>query len=133
MNRFLPTLITCASMGLAATLVSSCAENPTPAQPTDGPALGQTQDGPPAGQAQYESTPSQADYASTSGQGQYSTPDAQRAVAAQIIQACGQDLQRFCANVQPGEGRKVQCLVARRNELSTSCRSLLASLASHRG
>jgi hypothetical protein len=127
MNRLLPTLITCACMGLAATLASSCAENPAPAQPTYGPPLDQTQYGPPGGQAQYESTPSQADYASTSGQGQYSTPDPRRAAAAQIIQACGQDLQRFCANVQPGEGRKVQCLVARRNELSTSCSSFLAS------
>jgi hypothetical protein len=107
MNRRFPTLVIWACLGLAATLTSSYADNSTPAQPAYGPALVQAQELPPAGQGQYS--------------------DAQRAAAAQFIQACGQDKQRFCANVQPGQGQVVQCLVARRYELSPSCISFLKS------
>jgi Cysteine rich repeat len=41
--------------------------------------------------------------------------------------ACGQDFQRFCTGVQPGGGRIIQCLLARRGELSAPCRSVLVA------
>jgi Cysteine rich repeat len=40
---------------------------------------------------------------------------------------CGQDLQRFCNEVQPGEGRLIQCLSSHRSELSSECISRLAA------
>jgi Cysteine rich repeat len=40
--------------------------------------------------------------------------------------ACGDDLQRFCANVQPGGGRVVQCLSSHTPELSESCETMIA-------
>ena len=39
--------------------------------------------------------------------------------------ACGRELQQFCSGVEPGQGRLVQCLDARRSELSEGCRSYL--------
>jgi hypothetical protein len=41
--------------------------------------------------------------------------------------ACSQDFQRFCTGMQPGGGRIIQCLLARRGELSVSCRSILVA------
>ena len=40
---------------------------------------------------------------------------------------CGQDLQRFCNGVQPGEGRLIQCLSSHRSELSSECISRLTA------
>jgi Cysteine rich repeat len=40
---------------------------------------------------------------------------------------CGQDLQRFCNGVQPGEGRLIECLSSHRSELSSECISRLAA------
>jgi len=39
---------------------------------------------------------------------------------------CGQDLQRFCYGVQPGEGRLIQCLSFHSSELSPACTSRVA-------
>ena len=40
--------------------------------------------------------------------------------------ACGQELQQFCAGVQPGRGRLVQCLAQRQNELAPACQAFLS-------
>jgi hypothetical protein len=40
---------------------------------------------------------------------------------------CGQELQRFCNGVQPGEGRLVQCLSSHRSELSSACTARVAA------
>jgi len=38
-----------------------------------------------------------------------------------ILAACGSDIQRLCAGVQPGEGRIRQCMRARMQEVSPQC------------
>ena len=38
-------------------------------------------------------------------------------------EACDADMEKFCANVQEGEGRLAQCLIDKKSELSTNCRS----------
>ena len=44
-------------------------------------------------------------------------------------QACGADYQKFCAEVQPGEGRIGRCLMQHKQELSGSCQQFLARTA----
>ena len=46
--------------------------------------------------------------------------------SAKISTACGDDLQRFCAGVQPGGGRLVQCLSGHTGELSEACAGIIA-------
>jgi Cysteine rich repeat len=47
--------------------------------------------------------------------------------AARFRMDCGQDVQRFCHGVQPGEGRLIQCLSSHRSQLSPACISRLAA------
>jgi hypothetical protein len=42
-------------------------------------------------------------------------------------QACAVDLQRYCAGVEPGGGRIVQCLQRNATQLSEGCRSALVA------
>ena len=47
--------------------------------------------------------------------------------------ACGDDLQRFCADVRPGGGRLVQCLSSHAPEVSPACgNTIVAVLCSRR-
>ena len=46
---------------------------------------------------------------------------------AKLRAACVYDLQRFCANVQPGGGRLVQCLSSHTPELSEACGTMIAN------
>ena len=41
-------------------------------------------------------------------------------------EACGRDLRRFCADVPPGQGRKIECLQAHHRKLSPACKAFLA-------
>jgi hypothetical protein len=43
-----------------------------------------------------------------------------------MAEACGADLRRFCANVSPGQGRKLECLQSHRRKLSPPCKGFLA-------
>lgn len=54
--------------------------------------------------------------------------------AAQAIQkACGADIQKLCAGVQPGGGRIMQCMKQHETQLSDGCTSTLTSLKAQRG
>jgi hypothetical protein len=45
--------------------------------------------------------------------------------------ACKEDDQKFCADVKPGDGRKVQCLQSHQAQLSPACQRGLASMRTH--
>jgi polyhydroxybutyrate depolymerase len=47
--------------------------------------------------------------------------------------ACGEDMQRLCPGVQPGQGRIVACLSSYPAQLSAACRYELASVQAGRG
>jgi Cysteine rich repeat len=44
-----------------------------------------------------------------------------------IRQACSVEIQTYCSDVTPGEGRLRACLSAHRDELTTDCRNALDS------
>ena len=44
----------------------------------------------------------------------------------EVSKACHNDVQRFCEDVAPGEGRIAQCLKQHQSELSTACKSEVA-------
>lgn len=50
-------------------------------------------------------------------------PEANNPAVKAAQAACSADIQKFCPNVVPGEGRIVRCLVANAGQLSTPCRS----------
>ena len=39
---------------------------------------------------------------------------------------CAADVQKFCKDVKPGEGRVIECLKSHQSELSQACSSMLA-------
>lgn len=42
-----------------------------------------------------------------------------------VRQACAEDVERFCKDVQPGEGRIAKCLRKHENEISSVCKESL--------
>jgi hypothetical protein len=46
----------------------------------------------------------------------------------QARKICGPDLEKLCAGVQPGEGRLLYCLSAKRNELAPECRAQVETI-----
>ena len=47
-------------------------------------------------------------------------------------EACRGDLDKFCAGVQSGSGRKIRCLKEHANELTPQCKLQLANLHGNR-
>ena len=47
----------------------------------------------------------------------------------EVAQACGDDIDRFCSNVEMGEGRIANCLLAQRDKLSSGCGELADDFA----
>jgi hypothetical protein len=41
---------------------------------------------------------------------------------------CREDARKFCASVQPGEGRAIACLKAHESELTPACKAALPTL-----
>jgi hypothetical protein len=50
-----------------------------------------------------------------------------RQTVREVKEACDPDVQKFCANVQPGQGRIRRCLRAHEAELSAGCKSEVAA------
>lgn len=44
----------------------------------------------------------------------------------QYVEACDEDVQKYCANVRPGQGRIVTCLEANQGNLSAACKTAMA-------
>jgi hypothetical protein len=56
---------------------------------------------------------------------QEAAEDAARTVpggASKGVKACHEDIERFCAKVEPGDGRLGRCLERNRRKLSSACR-----------
>jgi hypothetical protein len=47
-----------------------------------------------------------------------------------VVGACADDLERFCADVTPGEGHLVHCLAAYQDQISNRCGAALYDAAS---
>ena len=46
----------------------------------------------------------------------------------EAVNACRGDIDKFCANTQPGQGRLAACLAANRTSVSTSCAEAVQKL-----
>jgi hypothetical protein len=41
------------------------------------------------------------------------------------LAACRQDMEKYCKNVEPGEGRQMKCMYELRDKLAPACASLV--------
>ncbi|HEX5789237.1 MAG TPA: cysteine rich repeat-containing protein, partial [Woeseiaceae bacterium] len=46
---------------------------------------------------------------------------AQEALLDYVVESCQPDLDRYCANVTPGEGRLLYCVAAHQDKISDQC------------
>src|SRR5439155_1062155 len=51
----------------------------------------------------------------------------------EVKEACKQDIQQYCANVTPGEGREMHCLKAYEDKLSAGCKEKMPKKGMHMG
>ena len=59
---------------------------------------------------------------------------AQNAQPQQMFQkACGDDVKKYCSDVQPGGGRIIQCIKANETSLSDTCKGALAQIKAQAG
>jgi hypothetical protein len=65
--------------------------------------------------------------------GQNLPPEANAPAVKAAQAACSADIQKFCANVEPGGGRIVRCLVGNASQLSAGCRTSMLSAKSALG
>jgi len=49
--------------------------------------------------------------------------------AASLHEACAPDLEKYCSNVTPGDGRIMACLYAHEDQISDSCDAQIADVA----
>lgn len=92
------------------------------ADPTDMPA---TSPAPPTTQ-----TPSSPGTSMPQGQ---MTPEHREQAMHKMKQSCGVDINKFCHDVKPGEGRIIQCLEQHQAEVSQECNQLLTKKESRQG
>jgi hypothetical protein len=57
------------------------------------------------------------------------TVAAQQSLAEQVFEACGNELETYCAGVTPGEGRLLACLYEHGDKLSGQCEFALYDAA----
>lgn len=50
-----------------------------------------------------------------------------------VQKACGTDIRKLCADVQPGGGRIMQCMKAKESQLSGGCKTALLSAKEQQG
>jgi hypothetical protein len=136
MNKPWLTLLTVAFVGITAGVVSSCASGPTWLPPPFGPEAAAPPPPPPPG-GEYPPPPGGppppgAMVGPPGGPPPVGPPPGALPPGAmpppgpRMSEACGRDLERFCMNVPPGQGRKLECLQAHHRKLTHACRAFLA-------
>lgn len=55
--------------------------------------------------------------------------NAQQSIAEDVMQGCGDELETYCSEVTPGEGRVLACLYAHEDKLSGQCEFALYDAA----
>jgi Cysteine rich repeat len=58
-----------------------------------------------------------------------SVASAQDTLLDYVAQSCRADMDKFCANVTPGEGRLINCAAAYRDQLSDECKGAIVNAA----
>jgi len=47
---------------------------------------------------------------------------------AKMREACGADIQKLCAGIEPGGGRIMKCLMDKKDQASPGCQSVMSSM-----